>query len=158
MGSSVAQTKRFCTVYYSEQCLVSHHQTLISLIILLYVEIRPSVACDLTYAIMDVVITVLCVANCSSVISSLVNDYVTQFKTIWHSHRQPVATLQGEDSSAPMLQRPNQAVALQDSAYCDIHSPLQGEPFSSDSYSIIALSLHLNFHLELNQKRFFCHI
>lgn len=39
-----------------------------------------------------------------------------------------MATLQGEDRPASVLQRTNQAVALQDAAHCDIHSPLQGEP------------------------------
>lgn len=44
-----------------------------------------------------------------------------------------MATLQGKDPSSPMLQRPNQAVALQDAAHCDIHSSLQGELFNNYS-------------------------
>lgn len=48
-----------------------------------------------------------------------------------------MATLQGKDTSASMLQRPNQAVALQDTAHCDIHSSLQGEPFNSYLCGII---------------------
>lgn len=46
---------------YSEQCEVSLHQTRISLIVFLYVEIQPSVACKLAHASMGVLITVFSV-------------------------------------------------------------------------------------------------
>lgn len=42
-----------------------------------------------------------------------------------------MAPVQGKDSSSSMLQRPYQAVALQDVAHCDIHTSLQGDIFTS---------------------------
>lgn len=54
---------------------------------------------------------------------------VIQFETVWYPHWQPMAPIQGKDSSSSMLQRPYQAVALQDAAHCDIHASLQGDLF-----------------------------
>lgn len=66
--------KPFCAVNYSEQCKVSLHQTFISLIILLYVEIQPCVACKLACAPLGVVYYVLCVTDCSDVFFLLDDD------------------------------------------------------------------------------------
>lgn len=68
----------------------------------------------------------------------------TQLETVRDAHdRESMAAIQRADSSAPMLQRPGQTVALQDSSHCHLHSAVQGHLSNCSLQSYYSL-LHLS--------------